>query len=87
MSRKRAVDRRNFLKGAAVTGAAALVPDAVAGAAPAGAPQAAAAQGAGPATAPVTTREADPVVEVEATTTDRPGGDFMVDVIKSLDIE
>ena len=87
MSRKRAVDRRNFLKGAAVTGAAALVPDGVAGAPREGAPQAAAAQGAGPATAPVTTREADPVVEVEATTTDRPGGDFMVDVIKSLDIE
>ncbi len=87
MSRKRAVDRRNFLKGAAVTGAAALVPDGAAGAPPEGAPQAAAAQGAGPATAPVTTREADPVVEVEATTTDRPGGDFMVDVIKSLDIE
>ena len=92
MSRKRAVDRRDFLKGAAVTGAAALVPDAAAGAAPAGAPQAvpaqvAAAQSAGPATAPVAAREVDPVVEVEALTTDRPGGDFMVDVIKSLDFE
>jgi thiamine pyrophosphate-dependent acetolactate synthase large subunit-like protein len=87
MARKRSVDRRDFLKGAAVTGAAALVPDAVSGAAPQGAPQAAAAQGPRPATAPVATREADPVVEVEAITTDRPGGDFMVDVLKSLNFE
>ena len=87
MSKTGAVDRRDFLKGAAVTGAAALVPDAAAGAAPAGAPQAAAAQSAGPATAPVAAREVDPVVEVAGETTARPGGDFMVDVLKSLDIE
>ena len=87
MSRKRAVDRRDFLKGAAVTGAAALVPDAAAGAAPPAAPQAPPGQGAGAATAPVAAREVDPVVEVEELTTDRPGGDFMVDVIKSLDFE
>ncbi|MBF8301207.1 MAG: thiamine pyrophosphate enzyme domain protein TPP-binding, partial [Acidobacteria bacterium] len=87
MSSTRSVDRRDFLKGAAVTGAAALVPDAVAEAAAQGTPQAAAAQGPRPATAPVAAREADPVVEVEAITTDRPGGDFMVDVLKSLNIE
>ena len=87
MSRNGAVDRRGFLKGAAVTGAVALVPEGVAGASPEGAPQAAAAQSGGPATAPVAAREVDPVVEVEALTTDRPGGDFMVDVIKSLDFE
>ena len=87
MSKTGAVDRRDFLKGAAVTGAAALVPDAAAGATPAAAPQATGAQGAGPATALVTAREVDPVVGVEELTTDRPGGDFMVDVIKSLDIE
>ena len=87
MSRNGAVDRRDFLKGAAVTGAVALVPEGVAGASPEGAPQAAAAQSGGPATAPVAAREVDPVVEVEALTTDRPGGDFMVDVIKSLDFE
>ena len=87
MSRKPAVDRRDFLKGAAVTGAAALVPDTVAGAAPPAAPQAAPAAQGGAATAPVTAREVDPVVEVEELTTDRPGGDFMVDVIKSLDFE
>jgi acetolactate synthase I/II/III large subunit len=85
MSSKRSVDRRDFLKGAAVTGAAALVPDSVATAAQApGAPGAAAQR---PAAAPTAAREADPAVEVEALTTDRPGGDFMVDVLKSLNIE
>ena len=87
MSRRTVVDRRNFLKGAAVTGAAALVPDGAAVAAPGGVPQAPTGQAARPATAPVAARETDPVVEVEAITTDRPGGDFMVDVIKSLDID
>jgi acetolactate synthase-1/2/3 large subunit len=88
MPRKSAVGRRNFLKGAAVTGAAALVPDTVAGGAPAGAPQAAAqGQGTGPATPPVAVREVDPVVEVGAGTTDRPASDFMLDVVKSLDFE
>jgi acetolactate synthase I/II/III large subunit len=85
MSSKRSVDRRDFLKGAAVTGAAALVPDSVATAAQAPAAPGAAAQR--PAAAPTAAREADPAVEVEALTTDRPGGDFMVDVLKSLNIE
>jgi len=35
----------------------------------------------------VAVREVDPVVEVEATTTGRPGSDFMLDVLKSLDFE
>jgi thiamine pyrophosphate-dependent acetolactate synthase large subunit-like protein len=85
MSSTRSVDRRDFLKGAAVTGAAALVPDAVASAqvpAPAGA-----GQPQRPAAAPTAAREADPAVEVDTLTTDRPGGDFMVDVLKSLNIE
>ena len=85
MSRKRSVDRRDFLKGAAVTGAAALVPDAVAAAAPQAPPAEAAGQAARPAAAGAV-READPLVEVSETT-DRPGGDFMVDVLKSLNIE
>jgi thiamine pyrophosphate-dependent acetolactate synthase large subunit-like protein len=85
MSSKRSVDRRDFLKGAAVTGAAALVPDSVATAAQAPAAPGSAAQR--PAAAPTAAREADPAVEVEALTTDRPGGDFMVDVLKSLNIE
>jgi acetolactate synthase I/II/III large subunit len=83
----RSVDRRDFLKGAAVTGAAALVPDAVASAAQAPA-QAAAAQGPRPAAAPTSAREADPPPsEGDLLTTDRPGGDFMVDVLKSLNLE
>ena len=77
------VDRRGFLKGAAVTGAAALVPDAVASGA--AAPQAApTAQAGGPA--PIPPRETDPT-GVEVLTIDRPGGDFMVDILKSLNFE
>ena len=83
MARGHSVDRRSFLKGAAITGAAAVTPDVVAGAAP----QEPVAQASRPATAPVAAREVDPVVEVEALTTDRPGGDFMVDVLKSLNLE
>ena len=81
---KKSVDRRDFLKGAAVTGAAALVPNAVAAQAPAPAP---AAQGprAGAPAAPA--READPGLDPESLVLDRSGGDFMVDVIKSLGIE
>src|SRR6185503_20141566 len=39
------------------------------------------------ASAPVAPREADPTGTVEVLTTDRPGGDFMVDVLKTLDFE
>src|SRR5262245_14366940 len=77
------VDRRDFLKTAAVTGAA-LVGSATGADAqtPAATPAANAA-----ASAPVAPREADPAVEVDPVTTDRPGGDFMVDVLKSLNLE
>jgi acetolactate synthase I/II/III large subunit len=80
MAKQRSVDRRNFLKSAAVTGAAAFATTA---------PAAAAAQPDAPpqATAPTPPRETDPAASVEVLTTDRPGGDFMVDVIKSLDID
>ncbi len=76
MSQKLSVDRRGFLKSAAaVTAAAALVPGATtADVQPQG-------------TAPTPPRESDPPANVEVLTTDRPGGDFMVDVIKSLDFE
>jgi acetolactate synthase-1/2/3 large subunit len=87
MSRQPAVDRRSFLKGAAATGAAALVPDAAASAAPSAVPQAAPAQGSGPTTPPVGAREVDPVVAVGAGPAGRPGSDFMLDVLKSLDFE
>ena len=78
MKKESSVNRRGFLKSAAVTGAAALV----GGAAPAAAGQQPAASG--PASAPIAPREEDPSGEVDVLTTDRPGGDFMVDVIKSL---
>jgi thiamine pyrophosphate-dependent acetolactate synthase large subunit-like protein len=81
MRQQGSVDRRDFLKSAAVTGAAALVPgSAVAGGSSAPPPGA-------QATAPVPAREVDPVGDVEVLTTDRPGGDFMVDVLKTLDLD
>ena len=81
MSKKVSVDRRDFLKTAAVSGAAAFAPGHVS---VAESPQAApAAQ----APAPIPPREVDPSGSVEVLTTDRPGGDFMVDVIKTLDVE
>jgi acetolactate synthase I/II/III large subunit len=81
MSEKPSVNRRNFLKSAAATSAAALTASHVTAAEP---------QQAGPpaqATAPVAPREVDPAGSVEVLTTDRPGGDFMVDVIKTLNFE
>src|SRR5262247_3131001 len=83
MAKNGSVDRRDFLKSAAVTGAAL-----VGGAAGVGAqttPQAPAAVA--PASAPVAPRETDPNPEVDIVTTDRPGGDFMVDVLKALNFE
>src|SRR5688572_27206814 len=87
MASKRSVDRRDFLKSAAVTGAAAMVPaaaplaaqpfDAAQGGQPAPAAQAA------PPAGPV--RETDPPANTEVLgPNERPGGDFMVDVLKSL---
>src|SRR5499426_3956516 len=83
MAKNGSVDRRDFLKSAAVTGAAL-----VGGAAGVGAqatPQAPAAIA--PASAPVAPRETDPSGPVDLLTTDRPGGDFMVDVLKALNLE
>ena len=81
MADKPSLDRRDFLKSAAATSAAALA----AGHATAAEPQ----QAAPPAqaSAPVAPREVDPAGSVEVLTTDRPGGDFMVDVIKTLNFE
>jgi acetolactate synthase-1/2/3 large subunit len=72
-------DRRNFLKGAAVGSVATLI----AGDAKASSPAVAAKRPA-PVLMPV---ETDPTGAVEVLTTDRPGSDFMVDVIKSLGFE
>jgi thiamine pyrophosphate-dependent acetolactate synthase large subunit-like protein len=82
MSKKLSVGRRNFLKQAAVTGAAAAL-------VPASGRAGAAQQVATPAraTAPAPPREVDPSAAVELQTIDRPGGDFMVDVIKTLNFD
>jgi acetolactate synthase-1/2/3 large subunit len=81
-SDKNSVDRRRFLKGAAVGGVATLV----ASTGVAGARQSWLAKSATkPAIPP---READPPrTEVDVLTADRTGSDFMVDVIKSLGFE
>src|ERR1700730_5439682 len=80
-SKKLSVDRRNFLKGA-VTGAATL-------AASAGYVSAQSVAQRMPRTGPLIppAPETDPSLAVELMTTDHPGSDFMVDVIKSLGFE
>jgi len=80
MSKDVSVDRRSFLKSAAATGAAAFVGGAATTAAQQTAPS-------GPATAPTLPPEVDPSGAVDTLTTDRPGGDFMIDVIKTLNFD
>jgi thiamine pyrophosphate-dependent acetolactate synthase large subunit-like protein len=82
--RKPSLGRRRFLKQAAVTGAAVVA----AGSSPAAASQQtpAVARSAPPGI-PALPRESDPSPAAEVLTTDRPGGDFMVDVLKSLNFE
>jgi len=72
--------RRGFLKGAAAGGIGTLAMGTGAIAAPQVAAPPAPKLGPGPA-------EGDPVGRVELLTTDRPGSDFMVDVLKSLGFE
>jgi acetolactate synthase-1/2/3 large subunit len=84
--RKTSVGRRRFLKSAAVTGAA------IVGGAGTASGQTVPAAGPAPArlapgTAPAVARESDPAGSIDMLTTDRPGGDFMVDVMKTLDFE
>jgi acetolactate synthase-1/2/3 large subunit len=85
-SRKGSVNRRGFLKGAAA-GAAALVATPAAGQPEAGQ----AGQAARPVTplpgAALAAAETSPPPRADVYTTDRPGSDFMLDVIKSLGIE
>src|SRR5215831_3212559 len=74
------LDRRKFLKGAAVGGLATLVAGPASVAAQQGPPVV--------AKAAIPAPEADPTGSaVQMLTTDRPGSDFMVDVIKSLGFE
>src|SRR3989454_309431 len=81
-SRKFSAGRRKFLKGAAVAGAATL-------AVPTGVAQNQLAQPQRATAAPLTApgAEAGTPPEVDVLTADRCGSDFMVDIIKSLDIE
>jgi thiamine pyrophosphate-dependent acetolactate synthase large subunit-like protein len=80
-SKKPSVGRRNFLKGAAA-GAAALVAKPLPTKAQQSEPRRAAVPSAAAKEA-----ETGPVSAVEVMTCDRPGADFMVDVLKSLGLE
>jgi len=80
-SDKSLVDRRKFLKGAAVGGVATLV----ASTGVAGAQQSLVARSA--TVPPIPPKEGDPTTEVNVLAADRTGSDFMVDVIKSLGFE
>jgi acetolactate synthase-1/2/3 large subunit len=80
-SKKLSVDRRSFLKDA-VTGAATLAASAGYVSAQPAAPRM---RRATPLTPPAP--ETDPSSDVELMTTDHPGADFMVDVLKSLGFE
>jgi len=83
-SRKSLVDRRKFLKGAAIGGVATFVASSGA----ASAQQLVARSAPAPAIPPIPRPEADPSsAEVNVLTADRTGSDFMVDVIKSLGFE
>jgi thiamine pyrophosphate-dependent acetolactate synthase large subunit-like protein len=77
--RKTSIGRRRFLKQAAATGAAVVAASPASAQAPAASPAR--------ATAATSAPEIDPSPSMDALTTDRPGGDFMVDVLKSIGFE
>ena len=81
--RRTSIGRRGFLKQAAATSAAVVATGSASEHAAAQAPAAPAAR----AAAATSAVESDPSPSVEVLTTDRPGGDFMVDVMKSLGFE
>ena len=78
------VNRRLFLKGAAVAGGATIAGEASAQTAP---PAPAAAPRVAPPTAAQQAREDDHPPEMEKLTTEKTGSDFMVDVCKTLNID
>src|SRR5262245_25107045 len=84
-SKKNAVGRRGFLKRAAAGAAAALAvkPTTASGQAPAEAVRPAAP----PASARQVALETAPPPRADVYTTDRPGADFMVDVLKTLNFD
>src|SRR5512142_466309 len=83
-SKKGALNRRGFL-GTATAGAAGLA--ATANFAPAQQPQPPSPRVAAPNAAVREAETGTPLSNVEVLTNERPGSDFMVDVLKSLDIE
>jgi acetolactate synthase-1/2/3 large subunit len=83
-SKPTAVDRRNFLKGAAAGAAALVAPSPAAQAQQSGSRSASAVV---PSNAALAADTGGPPAPVEMLTNERPGSDFMVDVIKSLGIE
>ncbi len=86
--KKVAVDRRKFLQGAAIAGAATFIApceSALQASAPPPSAPAVPADTAMPLLPPVI--ESDPPPDAEVLTEGRSGSDFMVDVIKALDIE
>jgi thiamine pyrophosphate-dependent acetolactate synthase large subunit-like protein len=85
-SKKTSVNRRGFLKGAAA-GAAAIVAAQNASGTPAQAAQAAPRAATQLPSGALARVETTPPPPADVYTTDRPGSDFMVDVIKSLNIE
>lgn len=85
MAKKSSVNRRNFLKGAAAGAAALAAKPAVL--APAPEPQAQARAATALPSARLVAAETTPPPRADVYTTDRPGSDFMVDVLKSLDFE
>ncbi len=78
-NKKTSQARRQFLKGVATGTVATLVAGKAAAAPRPAEPQR--------ATAPILAAETDPAGAVEVLTVDRPGSDFMVDVLKSLGFE
>src|SRR5262245_30109862 len=85
-SKKGSVNRRRFLKGAAAS-AAALVAKPVAGTAAAAQQPEARLTTQLPSARLVAAETSAPAARVDVYTTDRPGSDFMVDVLKSLPFE
>ncbi len=85
-SKKPSVNRRGFLKGAAVGAAALVATPAIAGV-PVPVQAAAPRPGTTLPSASLAVAETSPPPRADVYTTDRPGSDFMVDVIKSLGIE
>src|SRR5437764_10091143 len=85
--RKPSIGRRRFLKQAAATGAAVVSAGATGSVPAAAAQQQSSLAPSGATNLPALPPETDPVPSVEVLTTDRPGGDFMVDVLKTLNLE